>query len=129
MKLGKMFVYKRFLAWHALNSGQKIISFWRSILCSLLSDPEVIWFCHFPPVAYICGKCLCVSVHVLGTYLMLLLRQSDHLKQGNFFCRKSTLRSFLLDVVCDHSEITSDTAYLFKAMKLERNWLVLFQFL
>lgn len=51
--------------------------------------------CHFSPVAYIYGKCLCISVHVLGTNLMLLLRQSDHLKQGNFFCRKRTIRSFL----------------------------------
>lgn len=80
-------------------------------------------------MAYILAKCLCRSVHVLGMNLMLLLRQSDRLKPGNFFCRKGTLRSFLLDLVCDHSEIKSDTVYLFKAMELEKNRLALFQFL
>lgn len=115
-----------------LNPGQKVVFLRGWILGSMLNDFEVFRFCHSTSVAYICGKCLRVSVRVLGTYLMLLLRPSDNLKQANSFCSKGTLRSFLLGVVCDYSEILfcpNIWHCIFVQSNETWNWFVLFQFL
>lgn len=54
------------------------------------------------------------------------------LKEGNSFCSKGTLGSFLSDMLCDYAEIvfvqTSDNC-IFVQSKATRNYLVFFQFL